>query len=99
MKLGWFVGNFEPNVFKSEDVEIGLKRIAKGFYEKPHFHKISRELNLIVSGSLKINNKVLKENDIFIFEPNEISKVDFLEDTVIVVVKMPSIPNDKYTLD
>tara|TARA_A100001015_G_scaffold131832_1_gene146367 strand:- start:1796 stop:2116 length:321 start_codon:yes stop_codon:yes gene_type:complete len=96
MKLGWFVGDFEPNVFKSKEVEISLKRIKKGFKEEPHFHKLSKELNLIVNGSLKINDKILYIDDIFVFEENEISNVTFLQDTTLVVVKIPSIPNDKY---
>ena len=25
MKLGWFVGNFEPSLYKTNDVEVAIK--------------------------------------------------------------------------
>ena len=30
MKLGWFVGNFEPTAFKSEDFEVCYRVHPKG---------------------------------------------------------------------
>ena len=39
---------------------------------------------------------VLSDGDIFVYEPHETAKVEFLEDTVLVVVRNGSFPNDKY---
>ena len=96
---GWFIGNFEPSILKTKDFEVAYKKFKKGkLNDDIHFHKIATEYNLIIKGSLRIDNlnKVLTENDIFVFEPGEISNVTFLEDTNIVVVKTPSVENDKY---
>lgn len=41
MIRGWFVGDFEPNVLKSDQVEVGVKSYKKGDYEERHYHKIA----------------------------------------------------------
>ena len=40
MFKGWFIGNFEPSLFKTNDVEIGVKKYQQGDFENFHFHKI-----------------------------------------------------------
>ena len=40
MIKGWFVGNFEPTLLKTNDVEVAVKRYKKGDYEDRHYHKI-----------------------------------------------------------
>ena len=38
---GWFIGNFEPSLFKTNDCEVAVKRYNKGDYEGHHYHKIA----------------------------------------------------------
>jgi len=45
---------------------------------------------LIASG------KHLKAGDMWIYEPNEVSDVEFLSDVDLIIVRWPSIPSDKY---
>ena len=47
---GWFIGNFKPTLFKTTNFEIAIKRYKKGDYEKPHYHKISTEYTIIITG-------------------------------------------------
>jgi len=96
MIKGWFVGNFEPTVLKTNDVEVAVKRYKKGEYEERHFHKIATEITVIVEGKVKMNDKIYKKDDIVIIEPNEDTDFEVLEDTVTVVVKYPGANNDKY---
>ena len=42
---GWFVGNFEPNLIKRDDIEVGIKEISKGTMPDYHFHK--KRLNIL----------------------------------------------------
>jgi quercetin dioxygenase-like cupin family protein len=95
-KMGWFIGNFEPNILKTETFEAGLLFRKKGLYESPHYHAIATEYNLIVSGSMTLNGEDLKTGDIFIVEPNEIVYPTFHEDTYLMCIKTPSIPTDKH---
>lgn len=93
---GWFIGNFEPTIEKTENFEIAQHFYHSGFMGTPHFHKLSREVNLIVRGLAMVNGKILGSGDIFVYEPNEISNVKFLDDTILIVIKFPSVPGDKY---
>ena len=96
MVKGWFVGNFDPTLLKTNDVEIAVKEYKKGDYEKKHYHKIATEITVIVSGRVKMNNVEYKKGDIIVTEPNEATDFEALEDTVNTVVKYPGANDDKY---
>lgn len=96
MVKGWFVGNFEPTLVKTNDVEVAVKSYIKGDFEEKHYHKIATEVTVIVSGKVKMNNIIYNKNDIIVIEPNESTDFEALEDTVCTVVKYPGASNDKY---
>tara|TARA_R110000851_G_scaffold105515_5_gene223933 strand:+ start:51 stop:377 length:327 start_codon:yes stop_codon:yes gene_type:complete len=93
---GWLVGDFEPSLFKAKDNDIGILRVDKGDESDGHFHKSHVEYNIIITGKVKIQNNILIEDDIFIYEPLDKSHVEFLEDTILLVIKNPSTKNDKH---
>ena len=45
---------------------------------------------------MKIRNKTLTKNDIFILKQKEIADPKFLTNTYVICVKVPSSKNDKY---
>lgn len=93
---GWFIGDFQPSVIRSKDVEVGIKRFqAKETFE-PHYHKLADEVTVIIEGKVRINQKEYGPGSIILQEKNEISDFSVIEDTVIAAVKMPSVINDKY---
>lgn len=96
MTKGWFVGNFTPTLFKTNDVEVAVKEYAEGQIEERHFHKIATEITVIVSGKVKMNGVVYEKGDIIIIDPEESTDFEALEDSVNVVVKIPSANSDKY---
>ena len=96
MKNGWFVGNFEPTVLKTNDVEVAVKKYKANDYEKKHFHKIATEITLIVSGEVEMNKKRYREGDIIVIEPNEATDFLAITDAMTIVVKKPSAKDDKY---
>lgn len=93
---GWFIGNFEPTVFKTSNCEVAVKRYLKNEREAAHYHKIATEITYIVSGSVKMNDIFYKSGDIILIEPYEKTDFTAIEDTITVVVKVPSSMNDKY---
>ena len=93
---GWFIGNFEPSLFKTKEFELGLLFKKKGSLEKSHYHAIATEYNLLVTGSMSFKGELLEPGDIFIIEAGETSEVVFHEDCQLVCFKIPSIPGDKY---
>jgi len=96
MVNGWFVGNFEPTLLKTTDVEVAVKSYKKGDCEEKHYHKIATEITVIVSGRVKMNNTIYEAGDIIVIEPNESTDFEALEDTVCSVVKYPGVNDDKY---
>ena len=88
MKRGWFVGNFEPSVYKTEEFEVAVKRYEKGEHEKSHYHKIAYEITLVIEGMILMNNKK--------FDQGSCEFKCLTEKATTVVVKTASIIDDKY---
>ena len=96
MVRGWFVGNFEPSAFKTNDVEVAVQQYKKGDTENSHHHKIATEITFIMEGTAKINGIEYKSGDILVIEPNESVEFEALTDVKNVVVKVPGANDDKY---
>lgn len=95
---GWFIGNFDPAVLKTDQFEVGVLFYPKGIHHQKHFHRLATEYNVLVQGSFILSGTKLNAGDVFILEPDEIADPEFLEDCTIVCVKVPSLPGDKYEI-
>lgn len=93
---GWFVGDFEPTLLKTKQFEVAVKRYSSGDLETKHTHKVATEITVITSGRVRMNNTEYVSGNIIVVEPGETTDFMALEDSVTVVVKIPSIPGDKY---
>jgi len=96
MTGGWFVGNFLPTVYQTNDVEVAIKHYKAGDSEASHHHKIATELTVVISGKIEMNRKLYVTGDIVLIEPGESSQFKAVTDSVNVVVKLPGANNDKY---
>jgi quercetin dioxygenase-like cupin family protein len=96
MKKGWFVGDFNPTLIKTQSAEVAVKHYKKGDSEGLHYHKIAIEITVIVSGKVRMNGVEYHPGDIVIINPNEATDFVALEDTVNTVVKIPGVKSDKY---
>ena len=102
---GWFICYFEPSLFKNPFFEVAHQHHPKGKIGDKHLHKLTTEVTYIVKGSMIIKDKHLKRDrtlstgNMFTFFPNEVSDVEFLEDSDLIVVRWPSIPTDKYMVE
>jgi dTDP-glucose pyrophosphorylase len=95
---GWFIGNFEPNCFKTQHFEVGILYHPKYQQWGYHYHKNLTEFNILIEGFMLTNNQPIHQGMQFIFHPNEISCSIFKEDCYILCIKLPSIVNDKYII-
>ena len=93
---GWFVGGFEPTLYKTTDVEVAIQKFKKGDKEASHCHKIATEITVIVQGKALMKGMVLSEGDIVKIYPGEYTDFEALEDTTTAVIKLPGALNDKY---
>ena len=99
MTKGWFVGNFDPSLYKTNDCEVAVKKYSKGDYEKKHYHKIATEITVVVKGKVRMFDQVFNEGNMIVVEPGEATDFEALEDSINVVVKIPGVNNDKYEME
>lgn len=95
---GWFVGNFEPSSYKTDQFEVSYKLHPKGQIWETHYHTIVTEINYVIRGKMILQGLELNQGDIFTLYPFEIANPIFLEDTEIICVKVPS-SNDKVVVN
>ena len=93
---GWLIGNFEPSLLKSDDIEVAIQSYKKGDSEPQHYHKIGTEISVMVSGSASFNNKILHEGEGMIINPKESNIFKAISDCKVLVIKYPSNSSDKY---
>lgn len=98
MVKGWFIGNFEPSLKKTNDVEVAVKRYQKGDSEEAHYHKVATEYTVILNGRVKMFETEFSDGDIVVAEPGDITAFECLSDAVTVVVKLPGANDDKYVV-
>ena len=92
MFKGWFIGDFEPTLFNTNQFEVAIKRYNEGDYESNHVHKIATEFTVIVEGEVEMNGVKYIKDDII----NEYTDFRCLTDVVTTVVKVPCVKDDKY---
>jgi quercetin dioxygenase-like cupin family protein len=95
MVNGWFVGDFDPAVLKTDQYEVCYKKIDSNANEKPHYHPEGKEITLVVSGKIQINDAIFEEGDIFVIEANETVAPVCLESGMVFVVRTCSKKNNK----
>ena len=95
---GWFIGNFHPTLLQTSEFEVAIKKYKKGDYEKSHFHIIAKEFTVIVTGVVRMNNIIYNEGEIIIINENDATDFEAITDTITLVVKTPSVTNDKYII-
>ena len=96
MTSGWFVGDFEPTSFRTSDFEACYRVHPAGEHWPSHYHKIATEVNLLISGRMRLGGALLTRGDIFILEPGDIADPVFEEDCAVICLKRPSAKEDKY---
>lgn len=93
---GWFVGDFEPSLYKIKEAEVCVKYYKQGEKDQKHVHKISTEITTVLDGKFVMNEMELVEGDIIVLPPNEPAEFECLKDGKITVIKIPSVAGDKY---
>ena len=96
---GWIIGDFSPSLYQTSNFEVAVQRYASGDFEKRHIHKIATEWTVIIKGKALMNSKEYNEGDIVTILPLESTDFFALTDTITLVIKIPSVNNDKYIVN
>jgi hypothetical protein len=93
---GWFIGNFAPTLHRCAACEVAIKHYRAGESEGQHHHRIAIETTAIVLGSVRMLGRQWHAGDLVVVEPGEATTFEAFTDAIIVVIKQPSVPGDKY---
>ena len=93
---GWFIGNFEPSIVKTEKYEVALLTHNKDEKWDFHYHQLADETNFLLEGRMLINERLVEKGSLFIIQKNQLTCPIFLENCKILCIKVPSVPSDKY---
>ena len=96
MYRGWFIGDFEPSLFRSNEFEVAVKHYIKGDYEENHYHKLATEYTVIIEGRVRMSGKDYESGTILTISPFESTDFLALTNVTTVVVKIPGVTGDKY---
>ena len=99
MFKGWFVGDFNPTAFSTDQFEVAVKTYKEGDSDAAHYHKLAHEITLVLNGTVSMLDQTWQSGDIVVIEPGEVSSFTALTDATLVVVKVPGAKDDKYLAD
>ena len=92
---GWFIGDFEPAIFKNPNLEVCVKNFSKGEVEAAHFQRIATEITVVLAGEVRMGEMNLGEDDVLIIYKDEVCDFEALTDCKVLGIKFPSLPGDK----
>lgn len=96
---GWVVGAFDNPIMQTDKFEVCVKRFKAGDKEKLHYHKLTTEITIVISGKVEMCNEIFTANDVIVLEPGEKSSFNCIEDAVTCAIRNGSYPKDKYEID
>lgn len=99
MVRGWFVGDFAPAAYRTKDIEVAVQQFVAGSIEPAHVHLKATEITLLLQGRCRMAGRELSAGDIITLPPGVVSDFEALEACITVVVKHPSVLNDKFVVN
>mgnify|MGYP001588869371 CR=1 FL=1 len=104
---GYFIGQFMAKYGRQDLVtdliDIGWKKLTPDFKEIPHYHKIGIDINIIISGHVTTiiagkKYELYPRDFLIVYPPTVLDDYIVHEDTEVIVIKSPSVTDDKYNL-
>lgn len=90
----YFIGNFNPSLLKTNEVEIAFRSYKKYTIIHPFFRKKDQEIVLITKGCIEYENNLYKKGDILNWAPNEKIYGFIKENTDVLIIRSPGTKSD-----
>lgn len=94
MKRGYFIGDFEPSAFRTNQVEICYKGASKYTLDAGYYRKIDVQFIFLNRGTAEINGKKFKKFDLIKFEPGEVINIFALTNIEMTIIRFPGTKGD-----
>lgn len=92
---GWFIGNFQPVLFQTQDFEVAVKMFRAGEKEALHKQLVATEVTVVIEGEIRMRESVFVKGDVITIPPGEFADFQSITDSSLVCIKYPSLPDDK----
>lgn len=92
---GWIVGDFNPSVMRTSEIEVGVKKFLLGDKEQEHYQKLASEVTFVLRGRIRMGNQFMAPGEGLLVKPEEVLDFEALEDSIVLAIKFPSLPDDK----
>ena len=92
---GWFIGNFQPVLFQTQDFEVAVKMFQAGEKEALHKQLVATEVTVVIEGEIRMRESVFVKGDVITIPPGEFADFQSITDSSLVCIKYPSLPDDK----
>jgi uncharacterized ubiquitin-like protein YukD len=92
---GWLVGDFQPALLRTAEIEVAIKTYAAAEREASHYQLKAHEATLVISGECMLAGHHLVAGDILVIPPLFAGDFEALEDCTVLAIKWPSLPEDK----
>lgn len=96
---GWLIGDFKPALANIKECEVAIKYYLANDYEPMHYHKVATEYTYIIKGKCSFDDWIFDAGDIAIIHSGHATLFKCIEDAITVVIKTPSVKEDKYFVD
>lgn len=96
LRGGWFVGAFSPTLAHLEAAEVAVQHFVAGQVEPEHHHRVATEITVLVTGRALMCGREIVAGDVLVLPPGTATSFEAVEDCATAVVKLPSVPGDKY---
>jgi len=103
---GWICGHFYPkdSIFHRHDIEICVRVLTTDQEEDLHHHLCSFEFLLVLSGKVEYeidgDQVILTPGTFYMLHPGNTEQIKKVyEETTVIVVRLPSIPQNKIFIE
>lgn len=96
MKAGYFMGDFEPNIFRTDKVEMAMKEFPKGTLDSGYYRKKDVEVVVVLSGQIEVNGRKYDKGSMVRFDPYEMINIFAVTDSSLMIIRTPGTKNDIY---
>lgn len=94
MKRGYFIGNFEPSAYRTDEVEICCKGASKYTLDAGYYRKKDVQFIFLNRGMAEINGIKYKKYDLIKFEPGEVINIFALTNIEMTIIRFPGTKGD-----
>ena len=95
-KYGFITGTLFQNDINNDNNSVAVQRYKKNQIMAFWYRKIDTEYYVVINGKVSVDGAVYGKDSVIIYGPTDVRKMIFLEDTDLLVIRIPGTTGDYY---